>query len=167
MRRREFIGAVGAMTVGSSLVAWEQHRRCRRLDSSTAHRSMPSIGPARMKATSPRIAARGGQSACERWLPILCTYMARRAPAFVRNKVLARHINIAHGLYPRAPLSDAELRAVLAYLRSFTSTTGGRTYAGGLIKFEPKELERTLLPRLEDIHIICSGSTVWPTSPPS
>jgi hypothetical protein len=99
--------------------------------------------------------------------PILCTYMARRAPAFVRNKVLARHINIAHGLYPRAPLSDAELRAVLAYLRGFTSTTGGRTYAGGLIKFEPKELERTLLPRLEDIHIICSGSTVWPTSPPS
>jgi adenine-specific DNA-methyltransferase len=102
--------------------------------------------------------------------PILCTYMARRARAFVRNKVLARHINIAHGLYPRAPLSDAELRAVLAYLRSFTSTTGGRTYAGGLIKFEPKELERTLLPRLEDIHIIhiiCSGSTVWPTSPPS
>ena len=61
--------------------------------------------------------------------PILCTYMARRAPAFVRNKVLARHINIAHGLYPRAPLSNAELRAVLAYLRSHTSTTGGRTYA--------------------------------------
>ena len=48
--------------------------------------------------------------------PILCTSMARRAPTFVRNKVLARHINIAHGLYPRAPLSDAELRAVLAYL---------------------------------------------------
>jgi len=84
--------------------------------------------------------------------PILCTYMARRAPVFVRNKVLARHINIAHGLYPRGPLSDAELGTVLAYLRSHTSTTGGRTYAGGLIKFEPKELERILLPRLEDIH---------------
>jgi hypothetical protein len=84
--------------------------------------------------------------------PILCTYMARRAPAFVRNRVKARHINIAHGLYPREPLSDATLSAVVAYLRRHMSTTGGRTYAGGLVKFEPKELERILLPRVEDIH---------------
>jgi adenine-specific DNA-methyltransferase len=84
--------------------------------------------------------------------PILCTYMARRAPAFVRNQIKARHINIAHGLYPREPLSDAASSAVLAYLRRHMSTTGGRTYAGGLVKFEPKELERILLPRVEDIH---------------
>jgi hypothetical protein len=84
--------------------------------------------------------------------PILCTYMARRPPAFVRNQVKARHINIAHGLYPREPLSDAALAAVLVYLRRHMSTTGGRTYAGGLVKFEPKELERILIPRLEDIH---------------
>jgi hypothetical protein len=83
--------------------------------------------------------------------PILCTYMARRAPAFVRNKISARHINIAHGLYPREPLSDGTLRAVLAYLQRHMGTAGGRTYAGGLIKFEPKELERILLPRVEDI----------------
>jgi len=83
--------------------------------------------------------------------PILCTYMARRAPAFVRNLVKARHINIAHGLYPREQLSEATLVAVLAYLRRHTSTAGGRTYAGGLVKFEPKELERVLLPRVEDI----------------
>ncbi len=31
------------------------------------------------------------------------------------------------------------------------STAGGRTYAGGLVKFEPKELERILLPPVEDI----------------
>jgi hypothetical protein len=84
--------------------------------------------------------------------PILCTYMARRAPAFVRNRIKARHINIAHGLYPREPLSDVALNAVLAYLGRHASTTGGRTYAGGLVKFEPKELERILLPRIEDIH---------------
>jgi adenine-specific DNA-methyltransferase len=83
--------------------------------------------------------------------PILCTYMARRAPAFVRNVVRARHINIAHGLYPRKPLSDGVLAAILAYLRRHMSTAGGRTYAGGLVKFEPKELERTLIPRIEDI----------------
>jgi hypothetical protein len=84
--------------------------------------------------------------------PILCTYMARRAPAFVRNVVRARHINIAHGLYPRAPLNDGESTAILTYLRRHVSTAGGRTYAGGLVKFEPKELERILLPRMEDIH---------------
>jgi hypothetical protein len=84
--------------------------------------------------------------------PILCTYMARRAPAFVRNLAGARHLNIAHGLYPRAPLPDADLRAVLMYLRRHTSTAGGRVYAGGLIKFEPKELERVRLPRVQDIH---------------
>jgi hypothetical protein len=84
--------------------------------------------------------------------PILCTYMARRAPAFVRNHAGARHLNIAHGLYPRAPLSEADLRAVLRYLRRHTSTAGGRVYAGGLVKFEPKELERIRVPRVEDIH---------------
>jgi adenine-specific DNA-methyltransferase len=84
--------------------------------------------------------------------PILCTYMARRAPAFVRNVVKARHINIAHGLYPRAPLTDGTLTAISTYLRHHIGTAGGRTYAGGLVKFEPKELERILLPRIEDIH---------------
>jgi adenine-specific DNA-methyltransferase len=84
--------------------------------------------------------------------PILCTYMARRAPAFVRNRIKARHINIAHGLYPREPLSDAALAAVQAYLRHHMTTAGGRTYAGGLVKFEPKELERILVPRVEDIR---------------
>jgi hypothetical protein len=84
--------------------------------------------------------------------PILSTYMARRAPAFVRNLAKAHHINIAHGLYPREPLKDVVLSDIVSYLRQHTSTAGGRTYAGGLVKFEPKELERVLLPRIEDIH---------------
>src|SRR5258708_6560530 len=36
--------------------------------------------------------------------PILTTYMARRTPAFVLNRAEARHINIAHGIYPRETL---------------------------------------------------------------
>jgi SAM-dependent methyltransferase len=83
---------------------------------------------------------------------VLCTYMARRAPAFVLNRAAARHLNIAHGLYPRDPLPDRDLQAIVAYLRRHTTTAGGRVYAGGLVKFEPKELERLRLPRLEDIH---------------
>lgn len=74
--------------------------------------------------------------------PILCTYMARRAPAFVRNIGAARHINIAHGLYPRAPMPDAAIDAVLKHLRATVTIEAGRTYAGGLVKFEPGEVSR-------------------------
>jgi hypothetical protein len=78
--------------------------------------------------------------------PILATYMARRPPAFVRNRVRARFLNIAHGLYPRVPLSEECLDALAAYLSSSVRLGQGRTYAGGLTKFEPREMERLLVP---------------------
>ncbi|MCR6662643.1 MAG: hypothetical protein NVV60_05720 [Luteimonas sp.] len=81
--------------------------------------------------------------------PILSTYMARRAPAFVRNLCGARHINIAHGIYPRQEMSETTLDALASWLRTNVITEDGRTYAGGLTKFEPKELERVLVPGLE------------------
>jgi adenine-specific DNA-methyltransferase len=81
--------------------------------------------------------------------PILATYMARRPPAFVRNLASARHINIAHGLYPREPLSDYVLGRLTSYLSKQTSVQQGRTYAGGLTKFEPREMERILVPSPE------------------
>ena len=84
--------------------------------------------------------------------PILTTYMARRPPAFVRNVAGARHLNIAHGLYPRDPLPDAVLDTLSAWLRQEVRTSAGRTYAGGLTKFEPKELERVRIPPLEELH---------------
>jgi hypothetical protein len=72
--------------------------------------------------------------------------MARRPPAFVRNPVAARHINIAHGLYPRVPLSPAQLDRLAAWLSGATKIEQGRTYAGGLTKFEPGEMERLFVP---------------------
>jgi adenine-specific DNA-methyltransferase len=78
--------------------------------------------------------------------PILASYMARRPPVFVRNLAGARHINIAHGLYPRVPLTEAQLRALAAYLTCNVKLAEGRTYAGGLTKFEPREMERVLVP---------------------
>lgn len=78
--------------------------------------------------------------------PILATYMARRPPAFVRNRVRARFLNIAHGLYPRVPLSEECLDLLAAYLSSSVRLGQGRTYAGGLTKFEPREMERLLVP---------------------
>ena len=84
--------------------------------------------------------------------PVLCTYMARRAPAFVLNRAGARHLNISHGLYPRGKITDSQIEAVVAYLRREISTDSGRTYAGGLVKFEPKELERVKIPALYKLH---------------
>jgi hypothetical protein len=81
--------------------------------------------------------------------PILATYMARRPPTFVRNLAGARHINIAHGLYPRVALSSDQLRGLARYLSENVATDEGRTYAGGLTKFEPREMERLLVPEPE------------------
>jgi hypothetical protein len=92
--------------------------------------------------------------------PVLVTYMARQAPAFVRNTARARHLNIAHGLYPRTPLSERQLTAILLWLRKNVGMTGGRVYAGGLVKFEPKEFERIAIPALEDIDAANSADQV-------
>lgn len=81
--------------------------------------------------------------------PILATYMARRPPAFVRNTAEARHINIAHGIYPRDVMGASDLDLLAAYLRVNVSTASGRTYAGGLTKFEPREMERLVVPGLD------------------
>jgi adenine-specific DNA-methyltransferase len=87
--------------------------------------------------------------------PILATYMARRPPAFVRNDVAARHINIAHGLYPRQPIEPTVLDRLAAHLRTAVTLAQGRTYAGGLTKFEPKEMERLNVP---DLRLLATSS---------
>ncbi len=79
--------------------------------------------------------------------PILATYMARRPPVFALNAARARHLNIAHGLYPREPLTQRQLLALVDHLSSHVSVADGRTYAGGLTKFEPGEMERLWVPR--------------------
>lgn len=84
--------------------------------------------------------------------PIMCTYMARRPPAFVRNLCGARHLNIAHGLYPREAVDERTVTALLTYLRDNVRLSSGRTYAGGLTKFEPKELERIPVPAIETLR---------------
>ena len=84
--------------------------------------------------------------------PIVCTYMARRPPAFVRNVCDARLLNIAHGLYPREPLTEESITALIAWLKTNVRLNAGRTYAGGLTKFEPKEVERIAIPDLERLN---------------
>ena len=78
--------------------------------------------------------------------------MARRPPAFVRNRCHARHLNIAHGLYPREALGAPLLDALIRWLQHNVRVEAGRTYAGGLTKFEPKEVERVLIPPPEELR---------------
>lgn len=81
--------------------------------------------------------------------PIMATYMARRPPAFVENRAAARYINIAHGLYPREPMAPSVVSRLAVYLAVAAQKAVGRTYAGGLMKFEPGEMERIIIPGLE------------------
>ena len=88
--------------------------------------------------------------------PILATYMARRPPGFARNLAGSRHINIAHGIYPREPFTTAMLDFLTEHLARTTTVAEGRTYAGGLTKFEPKEMERLLVPAPEVLTALAS-----------
>ena len=84
--------------------------------------------------------------------PILATYMARRPPTFVVNAAEARHLNIAHGLYPREELDGHTLSRLAEALRTGAVFGKGRVYAGGLVKFEPKEMERLMIPNLSTLR---------------
>jgi SAM-dependent methyltransferase len=74
--------------------------------------------------------------------PILMTYMARRPPRFVLNEARAAILNIAHGLYPRQPLTRRHLVAAVSALNRASNVRDGRAYSGNLIKFEPGEAMR-------------------------
>jgi adenine-specific DNA-methyltransferase len=75
--------------------------------------------------------------------PVVATYMARQAPLFATNPDRLGLLNIAHGLHPRISMGDDMIARVVATLNDTRSTFvgRGRTYHGGLEKFEPGEME--------------------------
>ena len=80
---------------------------------------------------------------------ILMTYMARHAPTFVVNTDGIPMLNVVHGIYPEVELSDRAVTKLVDYLNNCISTEDGRTYAGGLTKFEPREVEQLVVPSPE------------------
>ncbi len=84
----------------------------------------------------------------------VATYMARQAPVFALNPDGLVLLNIAHGLYPRVTMTDEELAALVAYLNEVRQSYcgQGRTYHGGLEKFEPREMESLPVPVLEHLR---------------
>lgn len=80
--------------------------------------------------------------------PIIVSYMARQAPRFATNPDGLALLNIGHGVYPNTDMSAVDLRSLVDAMNAmrdqFTGT--GRTYHGGLEKFEPKEMESLPVP---------------------
>jgi adenine-specific DNA-methyltransferase len=78
---------------------------------------------------------------------IVATYMARQAPAFACNPDGLVLLNVAHGIYPHSSLSHAQLVDLVDQLNALRESFRGmgRTYHGGLEKFEPREMEGLLL----------------------
>jgi adenine-specific DNA-methyltransferase len=79
--------------------------------------------------------------------PVVMTYMGRRPPVFACNPAGARLINVAHGLYPRQPIGAPALRKLVTWLNQNVRQDAGRSYAGGLTKFEPGEAMRIMIPQ--------------------
>ena len=90
--------------------------------------------------------------------PILFTYMGRRRPRFVLNESGAVNLNNLHGVTPLGEfLGDpVRLRALLAVANGQMSLEDparyGRTYGGGLTKFEPSEVENLPLPVIRSLR---------------
>lgn len=80
---------------------------------------------------------------------IMMTYMARRSPVFVANRAQLSMLNVVHGIYPIVPLTTKALNRLVNYLNTSVREEYGRTYCGGLTKFEPKEAEAIPVPPLE------------------
>lgn len=85
---------------------------------------------------------------------IVSTYMARRPPAFALNEDSLAILNVCHGLYPRVSLTSLQLAGLVNSLNALgTQLNGaGRTYQGGLQKFEPREMEAILVPPLHRLE---------------
>lgn len=83
----------------------------------------------------------------------LATCMARQATKFALNPDGALNLNTVHGLR-RQPEFPADLVPVLiAWLNEHRDElVGGRTYAGGLRKVEPKEMEDYLVPDIAGLR---------------
>jgi adenine-specific DNA methylase len=80
---------------------------------------------------------------------LFLTYMSHIAPRLVVNEAGATHTNTVHGVFLSDPLLAEPLAA--AFLNSATLLScelEGRSYGGGVLKLEPGEAVRVLIPKL-------------------
>jgi hypothetical protein len=79
--------------------------------------------------------------------------MTADTPRLVTNRVKAHHLNSVHGVYLRDGLATLGRDLLpLAALNSVTllhAEMTGRSYGGGILKIEPREADRWLVPAPE------------------
>ena len=80
--------------------------------------------------------------------PVVATYMGRRPPVFALNPDGLPLLNIALGLQPRTHLPVETMTTIVSWLNdnAVEFSGKGRTYQGGLQKFEPREMEELEIP---------------------
>ena len=77
------------------------------------------------------------------------TYMNEATPQLATNPAGLHHLNSVHGLYLASEYRDVAELLALAALNSATSLSAevtGRAYGGGILKLEPREAARLLVP---------------------
>jgi adenine-specific DNA methylase len=81
---------------------------------------------------------------------LFLTYMNADTPRLTTNRAGARHLNSVHGVYLRPELSELARQVLpVASLNSLTLLSAeitGRSYGGGILKIEPREADRWLMP---------------------
>lgn len=87
---------------------------------------------------------------------LLLTYMNSEAPQFVTNTAGAHHLNSVHGVYLKPDVQDLGKELLpLAALNSVTLLSAeleGRSYGGGILKIEPGEAIKMLIPSVKVVR---------------
>jgi adenine-specific DNA-methyltransferase len=81
--------------------------------------------------------------------PLVVPSMARGAPCFALNPHNIPNLATVYGLKPKHVMDNLELAVWAKRLNTASSRWTGRTYSGGLKKFEPGDYEDCLIP--EDV----------------
>lgn len=81
--------------------------------------------------------------------PILMTYMARSASRLRKKHMRRSYYQHRPRSVPPCTLTEDDLDLIIQWLNTNICTSSGRTYAGGLTKFEPREVMRLHMPPLD------------------
>jgi adenine-specific DNA methylase len=80
---------------------------------------------------------------------LFLTYMSNVAPRLVVNEAGATHTNTVHGVFlPDPSLAEPLAAAFMSSATLLSAEIEGRSYGGGVLKLEPREATRLLVPRM-------------------